>query len=66
MASRHAPPARLLADVTMRGKSGVTLPHALAERGEHLPVILITAHDTEEMRACVPTGTRSGRITLYP
>ena len=58
----HALPACVIADVTMRGKSGVTLPHALAERGEPLPVILITAHDSEEMRAEARRGGASAYL----
>jgi FixJ family two-component response regulator len=43
--------ACVIADVTMRGTSGMALPQALAARGLRLPVIFVTARDTEEMRA---------------
>lgn len=43
--------ACVIADVTMRGGTGVELAQALQQRGDRLPVILVTAHDTEEVRA---------------
>ena len=44
---RHA---CIVADVRMPGQSGLELPALLAHRGCHLPVIVVTAHDTEETR----------------
>ena len=41
----------VIADVTMRGGTGVALAQALQQRGDGLPVILVTAHDTDEVRA---------------
>jgi FixJ family two-component response regulator len=43
-------PACVIADVTMAGGSGLALAQALKDRGDHMPVILVTAHDTEETR----------------
>jgi len=48
---RVASSACVIADVTMRGASGTTLALALKERGEPLPVILVTANDSDEVRA---------------
>ena len=46
-------PARacVVADVRMRGTSGLALPHLLAQRGHDLPVIYVSAQDTESTRA---------------
>jgi FixJ family two-component response regulator len=49
--SSLARPACIIADVTLRGASGVALPQALAERGHRLPVILISASDADDSRA---------------
>ncbi len=35
----------------MSGGSGLDLPKKLHDQGSWLPVIIVTAHDTEEMRA---------------
>lgn len=43
--------ACLVADVKMRGLSGLELQQNLIDRGSELPVILITGFDTEETRA---------------
>jgi FixJ family two-component response regulator len=40
----------VIADVTMPGRSGVELAETLRRRGNNVPVILVTAHDTEEVR----------------
>ena len=42
--------ACVIADVNMPGTSGLQLPKLLADAGRHLPVIIITAHDTPETR----------------
>jgi FixJ family two-component response regulator len=43
--------ACLIADVKMRGHSGLELQQMLTARGSSLPVILITAFDTDGTRA---------------
>lgn len=40
-----------LIDVQMPGTSGLALHRELLRRGSHLPVIFMTAHDSEEVRA---------------
>jgi len=40
-----------LVDIRMPGISGLELPHLLEERGRSVPIIFITAHDTQETRA---------------
>lgn len=49
-------PACVIADVTLTGRSGLELGQALAERGHHVPLIMLTAHDTAEMRAAAKAG----------
>ena len=48
---RFDEPACVIADGRMHGGSGLELPKELRSRGRRLPVIIVTAHDTEEMRA---------------
>jgi FixJ family two-component response regulator len=43
--------ACIISDVRMPGISGLELPELLARAGRHLPVIFVTAHDTEQTRA---------------
>jgi FixJ family two-component response regulator len=43
--------ACVICDLMMMGRSGLELPALLRDRGRHLPVIFVTAHDTPEMRA---------------
>ena len=43
--------ACVIADVRMPGASGLTLPALLANRGLNIPVIFVSAQDTEETRA---------------
>ena len=43
--------ACLIADVNMRGMSGLELCHRLSELGKATPTILITAYPTEERRS---------------
>jgi FixJ family two-component response regulator len=45
-----AMPACIVADVTLRGASGIALPQALADRGDRVPVILISASDAQDSR----------------
>ena len=40
----------VIADVTMPGRTGLELAQTLRMRGNKVPVILVTAHDTEEVR----------------
>jgi FixJ family two-component response regulator len=42
--------ACVISDVRMPGTSGLELPSLLARAGRTLPVILVTAHDTQETR----------------
>ena len=42
--------ACVVADVRMPGASGLDLPEMLAKRGSQLPVIFVTAQDTELVR----------------
>jgi FixJ family two-component response regulator len=44
-------PGCVVADVTMRGRQGTDLPLELRRRGRELPVILVTAHDRDDIRA---------------
>ncbi len=41
--------ACIVSDVRMPGISGLVLPALLAEAGRHVPVILVTAHDTPDI-----------------
>ena len=43
--------ACVIASVEMPGISGLELPGRLARSGRHLPVILLTSHDSPETRA---------------
>ncbi len=42
--------ACVISDVRMPGISGLELPSLLTRAGRTLPVILVTAHDTQEVR----------------
>ena len=42
--------ACVVSDVQFPGTSGLDLPVLLGRAGRHLPVIFVTAHDTEETR----------------
>ena len=48
---RFKEPACVIADGRIPGGSGLSLPKKLRDRGLEIPVIIVTAHDTEEMRA---------------
>ena len=43
--------ACIICDVQMPGISGLELPGLLARAGRDMPIIFVTAHDTEESRA---------------
>jgi FixJ family two-component response regulator len=43
----------LILDVAMPGMSGPDLQHELARRGENIPIVFITAHRDEAVRARV-------------
>ena len=45
--------ACVICDVQMPGTSGLELPQLLSRAGRRLPVIFVTAHDSEETRATV-------------
>lgn len=47
---RFTHPSCVVADLRMPGDSGFEIRRQLAERGETIPVILVTALDTAEMR----------------
>lgn len=51
----------IVADMTMPGMSGLELKPVLDAAGIHLPLILLTAHDGEEMRA----AARSAGAAAY-
>jgi FixJ family two-component response regulator len=51
----------IVADMTMPGMSGLELKRLLAASGNHLPLILLTAHDNEETRA----AARSAGAAAY-
>ena len=42
--------ACVICDLRMTGQSGLELPALLSQAGRKLPVIVVTAHDTPEMR----------------
>ena len=51
----------VIADVRMPGGSGLELPDKLRARGVSIPVLIVTAHDTEEMR----TEARRAGVSAY-
>ena len=54
--------ACVVCDVAMPGVSGLELPGLLAREGRRLPVIFVTAHDTEETRS---TAHRMGAAAYF-
>jgi FixJ family two-component response regulator len=42
--------ACVISDIQMPAVSGLDLPERLTEAGHHLPVIIVTAHDTPQAR----------------
>ena len=50
----------VVADMTLIGMSGLELQHLLNAAHSSLPVILLTAHDTEEMRASAHEAGAAG------
>jgi FixJ family two-component response regulator len=53
-------PACIVADVRMPGESSLELPALLARQGFDLPVIYVTAHDTDETRHLARDAGASG------
>lgn len=51
LAGEPAEHACVIADVSLEGSSSLELPRRLRESGTDLPVIFVTAWDTQEMRA---------------
>lgn len=56
-----APPDCVIADIRMPGTSGLELPNLLARHGHDVPVIFVTAYDTEENR----TAARQARAAAF-
>jgi FixJ family two-component response regulator len=54
--------ACVVSDVRMPGTSGLELPALLAKADRHVPVILVTAHDTPETR---DTAQRVGAAAYF-
>ena len=54
--------ACLICDVQMPGISGLDLPEMLSRAGRRLPVIFVTAHDTEETRT---SAQRVGAVGYF-
>ena len=54
--------ACIVADIRMQGTSGLALPGLLAKRGLHIPVIFVSAQDTEETRAA---AKRVGAVGFF-
>jgi len=52
--------ACIIADIRMQGTSGLAMPGLLAERGLHIPVIFVSAQDTEETRAAAKRAGAAG------
>lgn len=50
----------IVADMTMIGMSGLDLKHLLNAADSHLPVIFLTAHDTDELRAAAHAAGAAG------
>lgn len=50
----------IIADIRMQGTSGLAMPGLLAQRGLHLPVIFVSAQDTEETRAAAQQAGAGG------
>ena len=49
--ARDKEPDCVIADIRMPGTSGLELPSLLASQGHRVPVIFVTAYDTEQNRA---------------
>jgi FixJ family two-component response regulator len=50
----------IVADMTMPGMSGLDLKTLLDSSPHHLPIVLLTAHDTDEMRAAARNAGAAG------
>ena len=48
-----------IVDIRMPGMNGLEVQQALKESGVHIPVIFVTAHDTEETRMAAVEGGAS-------
>ncbi len=57
-----ADPACVIADIRMTGVSGLELPGLLARHGHRLPVIFVTAYDSEQNREA---AKRSGAVAFF-
>jgi FixJ family two-component response regulator len=55
-------PACVVSDIGMAETSGLELPRQFATRGRALPVIFVTAYDTEENRAA---AKRAGAAAFF-
>jgi FixJ family two-component response regulator len=53
----------LLLDIAMPGVSGLELQRQLAAEGRRIPIIFITAHDNQEVRA---EAMRAGAVDFLP
>jgi len=60
--SRFASRACVVSDVRMPGTSGLDLPALLAQQGWRLPVIFVTAYETEENLAA---ARRAGAAAFF-
>ncbi len=56
------PDACVIADVRMPGGSGLDLPELMRRKGRELPVIILTAQDTEPTRAA---AKRAGAAAFF-
>lgn len=52
--------ACIICDVAMQGTAGLELPGMLRRAHRHIPVIFVTAHDTEETRTAAQHAGSSG------
>ena len=56
----QSPPDCLILDLQMPGMNGLDVMHYLANRGIHLPTIIITAHDeADSRRSCLAAGAKA-------
>lgn len=54
--------ACIVADLRLPGASGLTIPKALRQLGFDVPVIIVTAHDTEQVRE---EARRAGVVAFF-
>lgn len=55
-----SPHSCVVADIRMRGTSALALPRLLEERGLHIPVIFVSAQDSEQTRADAQAAGAAG------